>query len=110
MSTSCESDVRRQASVKASLMCTSDSREEQAGEGIPAAIEEKKHLASGMLQPFKVRNFNLLFGGQMISVIGDPLAIRRAPVGSGDPVWNDPKSVEGAIEPTFRSLLRAFSE
>lgn len=24
---------------------------------------------------------------------GDPLSVRRAPAGSGDVVWNDPKSV-----------------
>lgn len=29
--------------------------------------------ASGMLQPFRERNFNLLFGGQTISTIGDAL-------------------------------------
>src|SRR6266568_7164461 len=32
-----------------------------------------KPAAGGMLQPFKVRNFNLLFSGQTISVIGDAL-------------------------------------
>jgi MFS family permease len=32
-----------------------------------------KPRAGGIFQPFKVRNFNLLFSGQMISVIGDAL-------------------------------------
>ena len=32
-----------------------------------------KPAAGGMLHPFKVRNFMLLFGGQMISVLGDAL-------------------------------------
>ena len=32
-----------------------------------------KPLAGGMLQPFKVRNFNLLFSGQTISIFGDAL-------------------------------------
>jgi hypothetical protein len=30
-------------------------------------------VAGGVLQPFKVRNFNLLFGGQTASVIGHAL-------------------------------------
>ncbi|MGI9060856.1 MAG: MFS transporter [Ktedonobacteraceae bacterium] len=32
-----------------------------------------KPVAGGMMQPFKVRNFNLLFGGQTISTLGDAL-------------------------------------
>src|SRR5260370_8120122 len=32
-----------------------------------------KPAAGGMLHPFKVRNFMLLFGGQTISVLGDAL-------------------------------------
>ena len=32
-----------------------------------------KPMAGGMLQPFKVRNFNLLFSGQTISIFGDAL-------------------------------------
>ena len=32
-----------------------------------------KPIAGGMLQPFKVRNFNLLFSGQTISIFGDAL-------------------------------------
>jgi MFS family permease len=32
-----------------------------------------KPLAGGILRPFTVRNFNLLFGGQTVSVIGDAL-------------------------------------
>lgn len=32
-----------------------------------------KAAAGGMLRPFKVRNFNLLFGGQTVSIIGDAL-------------------------------------
>lgn len=45
---------------------TSMSRE-SAEEDVP------KQVAGGMLLPFKVRNFNLLFGGQAISTIGDAL-------------------------------------
>lgn len=33
----------------------------------------EKQALGGMLQPFKVRNFSLLFGGQTISTIGDAL-------------------------------------
>lgn len=33
----------------------------------------RKPFAGGMLQPLKRRNFNLLFGGQTVSVIGDAL-------------------------------------
>jgi MFS family permease len=47
--------------------------EEQFGEGMPDATEENKHGAGGMLQLFTVRNFNLLFSGQTVSVIGDAL-------------------------------------
>lgn len=32
-----------------------------------------KPVVGGMLQPFKVRNFSLLFGGQTISIFGDAL-------------------------------------
>jgi len=32
-----------------------------------------KPVAGGMLRPFKVRNFNLLFGGQTVSTIGNAL-------------------------------------
>jgi len=32
-----------------------------------------KPVARGMMQPFKVRNFNLLFSGQTISILGDAL-------------------------------------
>src|SRR5579859_3237719 len=35
--------------------------------------------AGGMLQPFKVRNFNLLFGGQTISILGDALYMVALP-------------------------------
>lgn len=44
--------------------------EEQPAENVPAVEEKKKPVAGG---PLKVRNFNLLFGGQTISVIGDAL-------------------------------------
>ncbi len=73
MSNSFEPDERRQASVKASLMSVSDRREEQVGEAMSAATKEKKQVAGGILQPFRVRNFKLLFGGQTVSVIGDAL-------------------------------------
>lgn len=36
-------------------------------------IEITKLGAGGIFQPFKVRNFNLLFGGQTVSIIGDAL-------------------------------------
>src|SRR5260370_23410326 len=44
--------------------------EEQPAENVPVVEEKKKPVAGG---PLKVRNFNLLFGGQTISVIGDAL-------------------------------------
>jgi MFS family permease len=40
-------------------------------------VEKKKKLAAG--GPLKVRNFNLLFGGQTISVIGDALYMVALP-------------------------------
>src|SRR5260221_9649235 len=44
--------------------------EEQPAENVPVVEEKKKPVAGG---PLKVRNFNLLFGGETISVIGDAL-------------------------------------
>ena len=44
--------------------------EEQPGESVLLVEEKKKSAANS---PLKVRNFNLLFGGQTISVIGDAL-------------------------------------
>src|SRR5215475_9171142 len=38
-----------------------------------------KPVAGEMMQPFKVRNFQLLFGGQTISVIGDALYMVALP-------------------------------
>jgi MFS family permease len=38
-----------------------------------------KPAAGGMLRPFKVRNFNLLFGGQTISILGDALYMVALP-------------------------------
>src|SRR5258708_12807219 len=35
--------------------------------------EAAKPVAGGMMRPFKVRNFNLLFAGQTISIIGNAL-------------------------------------
>lgn len=40
---------------------------------IESAAPDKKRALGGMLQPFKVRNFSLLFGGQTTSTIGDAL-------------------------------------
>ena len=42
----------------------------------PVVEEQKKTVAGG---PLKVRNFNLLFGGQTISVIGDALYLVALP-------------------------------
>jgi MFS family permease len=36
-------------------------------------------VAGGMLRPFKVRNFNLLFSGQTVSIIGDALYMVALP-------------------------------
>jgi MFS family permease len=38
-----------------------------------AQVGAARLAASGILRPFKVRNFNLLFSGQIVSVIGDAL-------------------------------------
>jgi hypothetical protein len=38
-----------------------------------------KPRARGMIQPLKVRNFNLLFGGQTISTFGDALYMVALP-------------------------------
>src|SRR5262252_4329995 len=49
----------------------------QTGEAVPRdGLTESGAAglaAGGMLHPFTVRNFNLLFGGRTISVIGDAL-------------------------------------
>src|SRR5260370_31044419 len=47
-----------------------DSTNAQDGSMEPNAA---KPVAGGMLHPFQVRNFNLLFGGQTISILGDAL-------------------------------------
>ena len=49
--------------------------EQLAGNGL--VVEEKKKPGAG--DPLKVRNFNLLFGGQTISVIGDALYVVALP-------------------------------
>ena len=38
-----------------------------------------KPVVAGMLRPFKVRNFNLLFSGQTVSIIGDALYMVALP-------------------------------
>ena len=43
------------------------------------AEEAPKAAAGGMLRPFKIRNFNLLFGGQTVSIIGDALYMVSLP-------------------------------
>jgi len=48
-----------------------DSALKPPGEIAPAAAEQS--TLGGMLRPFRVRNFSLLFGGQTISTIGDAL-------------------------------------
>src|SRR5258707_6831114 len=50
--------------------------EEQPAENVPVVEEKKKPVAGG---PLKVRNFQLLFGGQTISVIGDALYLVALP-------------------------------
>src|SRR5215472_5658339 len=50
--------------------------EGQPAQNVSEAEEKKKHFAGG---PLKVRNFQLLFGGQTISVIGDALYMVALP-------------------------------
>ena len=50
--------------------------EGQPAEKVAEVEEKKKHFAGG---PLKVRNFQLLFGGQTISVIGDALYMVALP-------------------------------
>ncbi len=50
--------------------------EEQPAENVLLVKEKEKSIAGG---PLKVRNFNLLFGGQTISVIGDALYMVALP-------------------------------
>jgi MFS family permease len=50
--------------------------EEQPAENVPEEKEKKKRVAGG---PLKGRNFQLLFGGQTISVIGDALYLVALP-------------------------------
>ncbi len=56
---------------------------EQAGEAsaqeVSVAPGASRPAAGGMLHLFKVRNFNLLFGGQTISIIGDALYMVALP-------------------------------
>lgn len=70
MSTSFEPDEGAAVSVEAALPYASESVNEAPAENEPGS---KKLIMGGMLQPFKVRNFSLLFGGQTISTIGDAL-------------------------------------
>jgi MFS family permease len=55
---------------------TGDPVEEPSGESVLFGEEKKKPVSGG---PLKVRNFNLLFGGQTISVIGDALYMVALP-------------------------------
>src|SRR5579883_1002029 len=48
-------------------------------QNVAGAQGTPKATAGGMLRPFKVRNFNLLFGGQTISIIGDALYMVSLP-------------------------------
>src|SRR2546423_11176281 len=72
-------DQRNQASVKVPLTNMPDPGEELAEESMPVATKEKKPAAGGILRPFKIRNFNLLFSGQTVSTIGDALYVVALP-------------------------------
>lgn len=53
----------------------------QDGSANDGSMEPKaaKPIAGGMLRPFKVRNFSLLFGGQTISILGNALYMVALP-------------------------------
>lgn len=71
MSTSFEPDKIVQAKSDANVSLPAENK---SIENVPEQGNEAKRVfAGGMLAPFKVRNFNLLFGGQTISTIGDAL-------------------------------------
>lgn len=70
MSTSFERGETPATSVEARAPDPASSVVEIATEDTSAG---NKQALGGMLKPFKVRNFNLLFGGQTVSTIGDAL-------------------------------------
>jgi MFS family permease len=73
MSTSFHPDEVTPATSEAetpTMLKQDDSTNAQDGSMEPNAA---KPVAGGMLHPFQVRNFNLLFGGQTISILGDAL-------------------------------------
>lgn len=70
MSTSFESGDSISTETKGELPEVAEAAGETARD---TGVDATKQVAGGMFQPFKVRNFNLLFGGQTISTIGDTL-------------------------------------
>lgn len=59
--------------VAANLIDTPDKAPAISVENVQEEAKAPKFVPGGMLQPFKVRNFSLLFGGQTISTVGDAL-------------------------------------
>lgn len=70
MSTAFEPGKKPGASVEARSSDSASGEAEIAPERVPPG---DKRTLGGMLHPFKVRNFRLLFGGQTVSTIGDAL-------------------------------------
>ena len=66
----------KEAQTPVRLQQGEDQRSAKDGATEPDAA---KPVAGGMLRPFRVRNFNLLFGGQTISIIGDALYMVALP-------------------------------
>jgi MFS family permease len=73
MSTSFDAD--EQMAAQTEIIPAGNAEIINTEEGTEAVTETKagKQVVGEMLQPFKVRNFNLVFGGQTISTIGDAL-------------------------------------
>ncbi|HLZ59344.1 MAG TPA: MFS transporter [Ktedonosporobacter sp.] len=79
MSTSSHSDeinLDTSAATTPTMLEQDDSTNTQASSIEPGTT---KPVAGGMLRPFKLRNFNLLFGGQTISILGDALYMVALP-------------------------------
>lgn len=73
MSTSFDADEQIAAQTERISAENAEVINTEKGTEVVTEAKSGKQIAGGMLQPFKVRNFNLVFGGQTISTIGDAL-------------------------------------
>src|SRR5579883_2880324 len=73
MSTSFQPDEATSARSEAEMHAMLKQNGRTNREDSPMETETVRARAGGIFQPFKVRNFNLLFSGQTVSIIGDAL-------------------------------------